>query len=171
MSTTMRRSAVSLSTLAVVLVSGVALAPSALAGVCQTCEPAPPGNEGGGGGQPQNPVHRVTVEKIEVQDISDDDYDAHDEIYVTMDGEKVWGAVSMRNGQIAYPGVSRGFVGGTGSALTTLRFYDRDDISADDLLGSFTIYGNGLTVGRSTSIGRWADGGSFIFTWRVQKIN
>lgn len=139
----LRVAAVGLLTLLALLVAGAVAAPAASAGVCQTCEdppPPPPGTPG-----PPPVKHRLTIKKIVCYDTNDGTgTQLNDELYVTVNGTKVYGTESINPLQgIRYPNVSTTLTGAVNVYLGNIQLWDDDDTSADDKIGTLNVYGNG----------------------------
>ena len=141
----LRVAAVGLLTLLALLVAGAVAAPAAVAGPCQTCPDTPPPPPGPPGPPGPPPVkHRLTIKKIVCYDTNDGGTQLNDELYVTVNGSKVYGPVSINplNG-VRYPNVSTVLTGAVNVYLGNIQLYDEDDTSADDRIGTLNVYGNG----------------------------
>jgi len=138
----LRVAAVGLLTLLALLVAGAVAAPVAVAGPCQTCPDTPPPPPGPPGPPPVK--HRLTIKKIVCYDTNDGGTQLNDELYVTVNGSKVYGPVSINplNG-VRYPNVSTVLTGAVNVYLGNIQLYDEDDTSADDRIGTLNVYGNG----------------------------
>ena len=144
----LRAALLGLLTLLALLLGGAVAAPAAVAGPCNTpnCPDSGPDPEPGPSGPPA-PVkkHRLTIKKSVCHDRNDEVWnELHDEVYITVAGQKVWGNVSMTEiDGVRYPNVTRDLVGGPNAFLGTVEVWDDDTSSSDDKIGGLNYYGNG----------------------------
>jgi hypothetical protein len=108
---------------------------------------------------------------VPVQDGSSGFNSTKDEVYLTINGEKVWGPHSMGYDAVAYPNVARGMLGGLGSTIGTVKAYDQDDTSSDDLMGTINLVANGSWNGTDYTVTLTRGGGSYIVTYNVQRLS
>ena len=144
----LRAAVLGLLTLLALLFTGVAVAPAAVAGPCNTPNCPDPGPDPEPG--PHNPPapvkkHRLVIKKIVCHDKNDDvGNELYDEVYINVGGVRVWGkkSVGELNG-VQTVNVTKDLVGGPNAYLSTIEMWDDDDTSADDKLAALTVYGNG----------------------------
>jgi hypothetical protein len=144
----LRAAVLGLLTLLALLVTDAVTAPVALAKPCTTCPEEP--QDDPGPPKPPGPVvkHRLTIKNIVVHDINDDDkplgHELSDEVYITVRGERVWGEHSVDEFRQNFDvDVSRDLAGSVNAYLGGIEIWDDDDTSADDRLGTLSVYGNG----------------------------
>lgn len=90
-----------------------------------------------------------------------EDNSAHDELYVCLNGARVWGPTDIKNNQSIDPSIKSGFDG-----QINVQLWDEDSWDPDDKIGEFTVHAHEAGEGNK-NVALHNSGASYTIWYRV----